>query len=139
MSSWVQQDLVYENALRYLWDSMEDLNPWFRSLTPRQVEDVARIMSRWHMPPRDLRVSVAPRQAQIRTMAALELDAILEAVRLCNGNVAEAAKALGIGRTTIYRKLQSWEQDCKSLMQAAALKQNSPSAFPELNACNNAR
>lgn len=37
-----------------------------------------------------------------------ERDAILEALRTHGGNKARAAKALGIARATVYRKLRSY-------------------------------
>ena len=39
----------------------------------------------------------------------VEKNAILEAIEYCNGSVVEAAKLLGIGKTTLYRKLQQWK------------------------------
>jgi predicted DNA-binding transcriptional regulator AlpA len=33
----------------------------------------------------------------------------LEAIEYCNGNVVQAAKELGIGKTTLYKKLREWE------------------------------
>lgn len=47
-------------------------------------------------------------QAKVRNMTrieALERDAILSALRHCGGNRSAAASELGIGRTTLYRKL----------------------------------
>lgn len=38
----------------------------------------------------------------------VEKNASLEAIEFCNGNVVQAAKLLGIGKTTLYRKLQKW-------------------------------
>jgi DNA-binding NtrC family response regulator len=38
---------------------------------------------------------------------AAEVHVILDAIRECDGNRREAAKILGISRTTLYRKLQS--------------------------------
>jgi DNA-binding NtrC family response regulator len=32
----------------------------------------------------------------------------LEAIEYCNGNVVQAAKELGIGKTTLYKKLREW-------------------------------
>jgi transcriptional regulator of acetoin/glycerol metabolism len=32
----------------------------------------------------------------------------LEAIEYCNGNVAQAAKELEIGKTTLYKKLREW-------------------------------
>jgi len=39
----------------------------------------------------------------------IEKEAILKTIEYCNGNVVQAAKILGIGKTTLYRKQQQWE------------------------------
>lgn len=39
----------------------------------------------------------------------MEHEAILRAARYCQGNVTQMAKILGIGRTTLWRKLKQWE------------------------------
>ncbi|MBI4638955.1 MAG: sigma-54-dependent Fis family transcriptional regulator [Candidatus Rokubacteria bacterium] len=44
------------------------------------------------------------------TLADLERDRILAALQDCRGNRAAAARALGIDRTTLWRKLRRWEQ-----------------------------
>jgi DNA-binding NtrC family response regulator len=44
---------------------------------------------------------------EIIPLADLEHQAIENALRICNGNVAAAARALGIGRTTLFRHLRS--------------------------------
>ena len=44
-------------------------------------------------------------------MVEAERDAIVEALRYARGNVAEAARLLMIGRTTLYRKMKSYEID----------------------------
>jgi sigma-54 dependent transcriptional regulator, acetoin dehydrogenase operon transcriptional activator AcoR len=41
-----------------------------------------------------------------RTLGAMEIDAIRQAVAACGGNISEASKRLGISRNTIYRKLR---------------------------------
>lgn len=38
----------------------------------------------------------------------IERQALLQAVRLCNGNLTEVAKVLGIGRTTVWRKMKAF-------------------------------
>lgn len=38
-------------------------------------------------------------------LAELEVAAIREAVRLCDGNYSAAARVLGIGRSTLYRRV----------------------------------
>ena len=44
----------------------------------------------------------------VKTLADLEREAILEAIRTLNGDKLQAAKLLGIGKTTLYRKLKEY-------------------------------
>jgi two-component system response regulator HydG len=44
----------------------------------------------------------------LRTLAELERDAILGAIRTLNGDKLQAARLLGIGKTTLYRKLKEY-------------------------------
>ncbi|HEX8713119.1 MAG TPA: sigma-54 dependent transcriptional regulator, partial [Terracidiphilus sp.] len=44
----------------------------------------------------------------VRTLAEMERDAILETIRLLQGDKLQAAKLLGIGKTTLYRKLKEY-------------------------------
>ncbi len=41
------------------------------------------------------------------TLDAMEREAIIQAARLCDGNVSQMARMLGIGRTTVWRKLKA--------------------------------
>jgi len=45
---------------------------------------------------------------EVKTLADLERDAILGAIRTLNGDKLQAAKLLGIGKTTLYRKLKEY-------------------------------
>jgi two-component system response regulator HydG len=45
---------------------------------------------------------------EVKTLADLERDAILNAIRILNGDKLQAAKLLGIGKTTLYRKLKEY-------------------------------
>ncbi len=47
----------------------------------------------------------------IRTMDEMEKMAIEKAIQQFNGNLTEAAKALGIGRATLYRKVKLYQLD----------------------------
>lgn len=47
----------------------------------------------------------------VRTLADLERDAILSAIRTLHGDKLQAAKLLGIGKTTLYRKLKEYGID----------------------------
>lgn len=49
--------------------------------------------------------------ATLPTVAEMELMLINEALWRTDGNMAEAAKMVGIGKTTIYRKLESGATD----------------------------
>jgi hypothetical protein len=44
----------------------------------------------------------------IRTLAEVERETILDAIAKCDGNHHEAARQLGIGKTTIWRKLHEY-------------------------------
>ncbi len=44
----------------------------------------------------------------MKTLADLEREAILGAIRTLNGDKLQAAKLLGIGKTTLYRKLKEY-------------------------------
>jgi DNA-binding NtrC family response regulator len=44
----------------------------------------------------------------LKTLADLEREAILDAIRTLNGDKLQAAKMLGIGKTTLYRKLKEY-------------------------------
>ena len=52
---------------------------------------------------------------KVRTMEELENMAIREAIREFNGNLTEAAKALGIGRATLYRKVKQYRIDLTAI------------------------
>ena len=44
------------------------------------------------------------------TLAAWERSYIEAALELCNGNVSHAARRLGINRTTLYNRMESWHR-----------------------------
>ncbi len=86
-------------ASAFLYDKMRDLPEWFRKLTPRQVENIADLMVQWHLPGESNRIV---------PMEEVERREVLQALIICHGDVLKAAKALKIGKTTIYRKLGEW-------------------------------
>ena len=45
---------------------------------------------------------------EVKTLAELERAAILGAIRTLNGDKLQAARLLGIGKTTLYRKLKEY-------------------------------
>ena len=53
-------------------------------------------------------VAVNVESSGISSLAELEKRAILHAITTLNGDKLEAAKQLGIGKTTLYRKLKEY-------------------------------
>jgi DNA-binding NtrC family response regulator len=103
------------SALAYLYDNMRDFPAWFRRLTPRQLEDIAAAMIQWQ---------VQDEGHRILPMEEIERREVLRAVALCGGSLIKAAKALGIGKSTIHRKLTAWGytvQNRNLMAQASAL------------------
>ena len=50
----------------------------------------------------------APASNEIRSLAVFEKACILNALAACKGNRIKAAARLGIGKTTLYRKLKEY-------------------------------
>ncbi|WP_291296518.1 sigma-54 dependent transcriptional regulator [Elioraea sp.] len=62
-------------------------------------------------PPSQPEPPAAPRlRAGIRTLAEIEREAIEAAIVACGGNIAQAAAALGVSPSTLYRKRMGWEK-----------------------------
>jgi len=53
--------------------------------------------------------SAKERQGSVLPVAELEKQAILGAIAQLNGDKLSAARLLGIGKTTLYRKLKEYE------------------------------
>jgi two-component system response regulator HydG len=60
------------------------------------------------VPPQKVNGSPASTKESIVSIATMEERVILDAIRQTNGDKQEAAKLLGIGKTTIYRKLKEY-------------------------------
>ena len=58
--------------------------------------------------------------ANVQTINELESVAIQNAIQNFNGNLTEAAKALGIGRATLYRKVKQYNIDPSSARRKKA-------------------
>jgi DNA-binding NtrC family response regulator len=92
-------DHAHMSALAYLYDNLCDLPAWLGKLAPAQLQDIASVMTRWQLP---------NQSHSIAALDEIERREALRAVALCNGNVTDAAKALNIGKTTLYKKLSLW-------------------------------
>lgn len=86
------------SSLAFIYENMRDFPTWFQKLTPAQIEDIAKMMIRWQSTGDD----------RIQPMEEIEKREVLRAVMNCHGDAIRAAKALKIGKTTMYRKLKQW-------------------------------
>ncbi|HTO95775.1 MAG TPA: sigma-54 dependent transcriptional regulator [Myxococcales bacterium] len=63
-----------------------------------------------HLPP-DMLEAHPPGGDALRSLAEVEREHILRVLQACGGRQADAARILGIGRTTLWRKLQELDLD----------------------------
>ena len=98
LSNVVQRAVVVsENG----WIRAQDLPPSIRRESEPAANDAPACI--------DASVPVAAPLLQAGgTLADLERDAIVRELELCNGNVTAVGKKLGIGRTTLYRRLKQY-------------------------------
>lgn len=106
-----------ERATRFSSEAQQLLirSPWPGNVAElrRTVEFLAHRMPGRIVRPGDLPSSVRQAGSQPRwtMIESAERDAILRALEQCGGNRSKAAEALGIGRTTLYRKLRALRID----------------------------
>lgn len=106
----------YLAALAFLYDNINDFPTWVRRLSPGQMEQIAAIMKTWE--------SRLHSSTEILPLEEVEKQALTRAVSLRNGDVPAAAKALRIGKTTLYRRLKHWGYSPESrrlVLQASVL------------------
>ena len=109
---------VQMQAVAFLYDHLSDFPAWIRRLTPAQLEDIARVMLSWH--------GTMAESTEILPLGETEKREITRAITLCQGNLPKAAKALRVGKTTIYRKLKQWGYSVHNRLlidQASALSE----------------
>jgi hypothetical protein len=87
-------------ALSFLYDNLTDFPVWVRRLSPGQLRQLAALLTNFI-------VGDNPTNT-ITPLEEISRREITRAVTLCRGDVSAAAKALGIGKTTAYRKLKEW-------------------------------
>jgi len=61
-----------------------------------------------HLPEEIVVASAAARAGPLRTLAQVEQEHVLAVLRACRGVQADAARVLGIGRNTLWRKLRTY-------------------------------
>ena len=59
----------------------------------------------------------------IRPLAEVERDAIMQAIAFCNDNIPQAARLLKVSPSTLYRKLQGWQQSAGAMGAAPPKEQ----------------
>ncbi len=119
---------ILEREARHAGRQAQTLSPQVVSLllgsawpgNVRQVENVLRagglmaagaMIEREHLPEDFVEACARPttqpsNEASVRSLDALEIEAIEAAVLACGGNISEASKRLGVSRNTIYRRLR---------------------------------
>jgi len=80
------------------------------SLTPKEREESASSP--------DSAVSVLDREGHLRTLEEIERDLIEFAINNYSGHMSEVARRLGIGRSTLYRKVREHELDVDNVRSA---------------------
>jgi transcriptional regulator of acetoin/glycerol metabolism len=73
------------------------------------VEGLAPVIGHLSPEPDDLpSVGIEGASSPALTLSGMERNAIVEALRRAGGNRARVSRELGIGRTTLYRKLKEY-------------------------------
>ncbi|MBY0554813.1 hypothetical protein K2P97_09805 [bacterium] len=89
-------------------------NPFFRSQLVNGVPALSTGTNPLNSEPAGSNVVAFPTQhtdGKVQKMEDLEAKAIESAINQYKGNLTEAAKALGIGRATLYRKVKQYHID----------------------------
>lgn len=70
----------------------------------------SEVIGKMHLPVFILHPANQPSQRErltrLPSLDTVQREALLQAAKICNGNVTQMAKVLGIGRTTVWRKLK---------------------------------
>ncbi|MEA1962228.1 MAG: sigma 54-interacting transcriptional regulator [Bacillota bacterium] len=110
ISSLTLTEEVWEKILSYDWPGnirqMENAMAYAASMAQNGVITLADLPRDIINPP--IRAN-EPRQSMIPTLQESETRAIQQAIDFTMGNVPEAARLLGVARSTLYRKLQELE------------------------------
>jgi transcriptional regulator of acetoin/glycerol metabolism len=104
-------------ALAYLYDHLRDLPSWLQGLTPQQMHQLASVLARWG--------ECQKTDKTVEPLEEVERREFSRALAAFEGDVCEVAKALGIGKTTAYRRLKTWgldTTDWRAVSQATSLE-----------------
>jgi transcriptional regulator of acetoin/glycerol metabolism len=110
-------EIAHLNTLAFLYDHHSEFPIWLRTLTHGQLVDIAKLMIAWH--------STFGGKG-IVPIEEVEQREVIRAITLYGGDVMKAAKALKMGKSTIYTKLRRWGYSIENhllIHQASALAQ----------------
>jgi transcriptional regulator of acetoin/glycerol metabolism len=85
------------------WDWPGNLAELVQTLTAMVAQVPSSVIERKHLP---RHLQQAPPRRRMTLLETAERDAIIRALDAASGNKSEAAELLGMGRTTLYRKLR---------------------------------
>jgi regulatory Fis family protein len=91
---------VQLHPVAFLYDHLSEFPIWMRKLTPGQLENIASVMIAWH--------ATIGESVEIVPLEEVEKRQMTRAITVCRGDVVEAAEALKVSKTTLYRKLRQW-------------------------------
>jgi len=112
----MQPSIGYMRALAFVYDNLDNFPAWVQKLAPGQLIQLAKILTDWA-------ASDLP-SGRIVPLEETQKREVIRAVITCQGDLRAAAKALGIGKTTIYRLLHKWglsRSDWRLVVQARVL------------------
>ena len=114
---------VQMHAIAFLYGHLGEFPVWIRRLKPGQLEHIAQVMMTW--------LGTRAQTEEIVPLEELEKREIIRAMTVYQGDMLKAARALGIGRTTLYRRMKEWGY---SLENQATFHQ--ASALAEITSAN---
>jgi transcriptional regulator of acetoin/glycerol metabolism len=85
------------------WNWPGNMTELVQTLTALIKQVPSSVIERKHLP---LHLQQAPPRRRLTLLEAAEREAIIKALDAASGNKSEAAELLGMGRTTLYRRLR---------------------------------
>lgn len=119
-------EIAHLNTLAFLYDHQSEFPVWLRRLTHGQLVDIAKLMIAWH--------STSGGKGVV-PIDEVEQREVIRAITLYGGDVMKAARALKMGKSTIYTKLRRWGYSIEHRLlihQASALAQGARGARDHL-------
>lgn len=112
----MQPSMAQMRALAFVYDNLNNFPVWMQKLAPGQLTQLAKVLIDW--------AAADSPSSRIVPLQETQKREVIRAVIACQGDLRAAAKALGIGKTTIYRLLHRWDlskADWRLFVQARSL------------------